>query len=277
MIDDADGQNTETRLEEVGRGRLTRRALLGSSAAAVACLAAQPWQLWQQSGSVRATARPLALVYRGRASSPGIPADTARFLRTCAQRFRVEFCGPNPEDLPVSAATLARASLYVQPGGGDDFVAAWQSVKRYTGRLREFIHNGGRYLGICMGGYLAGSGPGYNLLPGTCDDYTKTRGAEIKTERNAVISVHWPTSHGSPTREIFYQDGPYFWLDRRAGARVLARYSNGLIAAMVAPFGNGAVGVSGPHPEANRSWYRLAGLQYRATRSILAANSWTHS
>lgn len=211
---------------------------------------------------MRETGRPLALVYRGRASSPGIPADTASFLQTCSQRFRVEFCGPNPGDLPVNAATLARASLYVQPGGGNDFGAAWQSVKTYTGPLRDFIHNGGRYLGICMGGYLAGSGPGYNLLPGNCDDYTQTRGAEVKTASNAVISVRWPAPHGSPIREIFYQDGPYFWLHRRATARVLARYTNGLIAAMVVPFGRGAVGVSGPHPEANRSWYRLAGLPY---------------
>ncbi len=204
----------------------------------------------------------MALVYRGPASSPGIPADTARFLRTCSQRFRIEFCGPNRGDPPVDAATLSRASLYVQPGGGNDFIAAWQSVKASTDPLREFIHNGGRYLGICMGGYLAGSRPGYNLLPGNSDDYTKTRGAEVKTARNAIIKVRWPTPHRSPTREIFYQDGPYFWLDSRAGARVLARYSNGRIAAMVVPFGKGAVAVSGPHPEANRSWYRLAGLPY---------------
>ena len=140
--------------------------------------------------------------------------------------------------------------------------AAWNSVKTYAGPLREFIHNGGRYLGICMGGYLAGSGPGYDLLPGNCDDYTLTRGAEVDTARNAVITVRWPAPHRTATRETFYQDGPYFWLDRGARARVLACYTNGLIAAMVVPFGNGTIGVSGPHPEANRSWYQLAGLRY---------------
>jgi glutamine amidotransferase-like uncharacterized protein len=164
--------------------------------------------------------------------------------------------------LPVNAATLARAALYVQPGGGDDFIAAWKSVRTYTGPLREFIHNGGRYLGICMGGYLAGAGPGYNLLSGNCDDYTQTRDAEVKNGSDAVISVRWSAPHGSAIRRIFYQDGPYFWLDRGARARVLARYTNGKIAAMVVPFGNGTVGVSGPHPEANRSWYQLAGLPY---------------
>lgn len=113
-----------------------------------------------------------------------------------------------------------------------------------------------------MGGYLAGSGPGYNLLRGNCDDYTRTRGAEVKTERNAVITVRWRVPHRRVIRKMFYQDGPYFWLHSRAKGRVLARYSNGLIAAMVVPYGNGTVGVSGPHPEANRSWYQLAGLRF---------------
>jgi glutamine amidotransferase-like uncharacterized protein len=239
---------------------MTRRDLLASSAAAGSALALAPWSPWHPSQSTAAGARPLALVYRGPASSPGIPADTASFLRTCSQRFRVEYCGPR--DQPVDAATLAKTSLFVQPGGGNDFVGAWRSVKTYAGPLREFIRNGGRYLGICMGGYLAGSGPGFNLLPGNCDDYTKTRGAEVHDERNAVIAVRWPVPHHRPTRRVFYQDGPYFWLNRDAGGQVLARYTNGHIAAMVVPFGQGTVGVCGPHSEANRSWYALAGLRY---------------
>jgi glutamine amidotransferase-like uncharacterized protein len=240
----------------------TRRTFLASSAAAAGGIAAQPWDWLRPAAATAAGARPLALVYRGPASSPGIPADTAAFLRTCRQHFHVEFCGPHHGDLPINAATLARASLYVQPGGGNDFVGAWRSVRAYADPLREYVHRGGRYLGICMGGYLAGSGPGFNLLPGNCDDYTATRGAEIHGARNAVITIRWPASHHRALRTIFYQDGPYFWLERGARARVMARYTNGRIAAMVAPFGHGVVGVSGPHPEANRSWYQLAGLRY---------------
>jgi glutamine amidotransferase-like uncharacterized protein len=150
----------------------------------------------------------------------------------------------------------------VQPGGGDDFAAAWRSVKHYTQPLREFVRKGGHYLGICMGGYLAGSGPGYDLLPGNCNDYTGTRGAQVHDARNAVITVNWPPLPHGRKRRIFYQDGPYFWLERGAQSRVLARYTNGLIAAMVVPFGSGRVAVCGPHPEANRSWFRLAGLSY---------------
>ena len=206
--------------------------------------------------------RPLALVYRGPASSSGIPEDTAAFLRTCSQRFRIAFCGPGRHDLPISAGTLAAASLFVQPGGGDDFVAAWKSVKRYAQPLREFVRDGGRYLGLCMGGYLAGSDPGYDLLPGNCDDYTQTRGAEVHDQRNAVITVDWPPPPHGHKRRMFYQDGPYFWLNDDADGQVLARSTNGLIAAVVVPFGRGRVAVCGPHPEANRSWYELAGLRY---------------
>jgi glutamine amidotransferase-like uncharacterized protein len=240
----------------------TRRAFLASSAVAASSVVLPAATRPHRARSARAPARPLALVYRSPASSPGLPADTATFLRGCSQRFRVEFCGPRPGDVPVTAATLARAALYVQPAGGDDLRAAWQSVRAYAGPIRDCVHRGGRYLGICMGGYLAGSRPGYNLLAGNCDDYTQTHGAEVRDARDAVITVRWPAAHQPPIRRIYYQDGPYFWLDNHASARVLARYTNGLIAAMVVPFGDGTVGVSGPHPEANRSWYRAAGLRY---------------
>jgi len=42
--------------------------------------------------------------------------------------------------------------------------------------------------------------------------------------------------------------------------RVLATYPNDTIAALVARFGSGRVGVVGPHPEATQDWYTDAGL-----------------
>ncbi len=41
---------------------------------------------------------------------------------------------------------------------------------------------------------------------------------------------------------------------------VLATYTNGKIAALVAPYGKGKVGVSGPHPEATAEWYEASHL-----------------
>ncbi len=138
---------------------------------------------------------------------------------------------PDGPETPRSGGHHSRAALYVQPGGGNDFVGAWRSVRAYGGPLRDYIRRGGRYLGICMGGYLAGSDPGFNLLAGNCDDYTKTRGAQVKDERNAVITVDWHLPRRRTRRKLFYQDGPYFWLHHGARGRVLARYTNHRIAA----------------------------------------------
>ena len=51
---------------------------------------------------------------------------------------------------------------------------------------------------------------------------------------------------------------------RRAQSQmtVLAHYTNGAIAAVVAPVGSGKVGLCGPHPEAPLDWYREADLAY---------------
>jgi glutamine amidotransferase-like uncharacterized protein len=143
----------------------------------------------------------------------------------------------------------------VQPGGGDDLDGAWRAVKSFGGPLREWLHNGGRYLGICMGAYLAGEDPGWGLLPGDTAEYVGSRGATVRTTRDTVVGVRWRGHQ----RHMYFQDGPYFTLDRRANAQVLATYEGGQPAALVAPYGAGRVGVVGPHPEADATWY----AQYR--------------
>jgi glutamine amidotransferase-like uncharacterized protein len=60
---------------------------------------------------------------------------------------------------------------------------------------------------------------------------------------------------------MYFQDGPFFLLDRSAtNVMVLATYTNGKIAALVAAYGEGKVGVSGPHPEASVEWYEATHL-----------------
>jgi glutamine amidotransferase-like uncharacterized protein len=59
---------------------------------------------------------------------------------------------------------------------------------------------------------------------------------------------------------MYFQDGPVFALTDGAAATVLAAYDTGAPAAVVTAFGAGRVGVVGPHPEADASWYRAAHL-----------------
>jgi hypothetical protein len=201
-----------------------------------------------------ATRRPIALVYRGPAALPGCPEALAAMLRRSPFAFRTVFCGPD-EAVPLSAATLARARMYAQPGGGD-LDPEWRHMRRYAPEIRAFVARGGRYLGVCLGAYLAGQDPGFGLLPGDSDEYIESRGATVQNTRDTVVAVQWRGRR----RHMYFQDGACFRL-RPGAAEILARYENGLAAAAVARFGSGVVGVVGPHPEADGSWYADARLR----------------
>lgn len=201
----------------------------------------------------------LALVYRGPASVPGCPEAVAELLRRSDWDLDVHFVGPR-EELPLKARTLAGATLYAQPGGGE-LEPAYRRLRKKSAAIQDFVRGGGHYLGFCLGSYLAGETPGFGLLPGDTDQYIASARAGIAHARDAVIRVRW-SGH---EREVYFQDGPYFVLDPgRGSAEVVARYDNGLPAAVVASFGAGVVGVVGPHPEATADWFTDAGLRVPA-------------
>ncbi|TMC13877.1 MAG: hypothetical protein E6J34_24320 [Chloroflexi bacterium] len=166
--------------------------------------------------------------------------------------FEVNFVGPK-EKLRLSAQLLQTATVYTQPGGDDDLDEAYAIMRSDAPLIRHFVNSGGRYLGFCMGGYLAGASPGFKLLPGDTDSYVSSHQATVTTTDDTTIQVYWRDQ----LRTVYFQDGPHFLIERHApDVTVLARYTNGKIAALVAPFGQGIVGVVGPHPEATADWYR---------------------
>jgi len=197
---------------------------------------------------------PVALVYRGPASLPGCPEAVARLLKASRWGFEVHYVGPDGE-VPLSARALRGAVLYAQPGG-DSLEDAYRRLRRHRRAIRRFVHSGGRYLGFCLGGYLAGATPGFALLPGDTDQYIASPAATVADEEDTLVDVAWRGSK----RTLFFQDGPYFDVRADADVTVLATYPNGTIAALVAGFGSGRVGVVGPHPEATEDWYADAGL-----------------
>jgi glutamine amidotransferase-like uncharacterized protein len=197
----------------------------------------------------------LALVYRGPATLPGCPEAVADLLRSSQWSFDVRYVGPE-EDLELRRKTLAEAVLYAQPGGGE-LKPAYRRLRRRAEAISDFVRAGGRYLGFCLGGYLAGETPGFGLLPGDTDQYIASPGASRHTDDNTLIEVNW----AGRRRQLFFQDGPYFVLNSARGpAHVVASYDNGLPAAVVAPCGQGMVGVVGPHPEATPDWFTDANL-----------------
>jgi glutamine amidotransferase-like uncharacterized protein len=204
-------------------------------------------------GQEQLETRPLALVCRERspAGCPGCAEAVAELLEGSRWHFEVRYVG-SEERWQLSPDMLRTAALYAQPGGSGELTQAYRVLKSYERMIRSYVASGGRYLGICMGGYLAGRTPGFHLLPGDTDQYVASRGASVKTTQETLISLRWR----GQMRTMYFQDGPAFILDRGASnVIILATYTNGQIAALVAACGQGQVAVAGPHPEATAAWY----------------------
>jgi len=225
-------------------GRLAEAAAVCGLAGALAACASSP--------SPDEEGRPYALVYRGPAACEGCPEAVAALLEDPALGFDVDYVGPN-ERLDLDAATLRDADMYVQPGG-DGSVERAVSVlgASASSAVEAYVDDGGRYLGFCMGAYLAGSDPGIGLLePGDVGPYSQTVDSELTSADPAVVPVTW---EGRESLQ-YAQDPSYVIPSGIAGERVLSRFSNGSVNALVRPYGDGTVGVIGTHPEADRSWY----------------------
>lgn len=228
----------------------TRRNLLLGGAAVTGLLA-----LGGGIALAGANERPLALVYNGPQGCDDCAPTIATVLQNSPRNYRVEYVGPGT-GTELTAATLARAELYVQPGGGSDLEGTWSDLEPSADDLREWVRHGGSYLGLCFGAYLAGSNPGLDLLPGDAYGWAGSKGSTVPDDRDTVIPVTWR----GEARHMYFQDGPGFTLNASADATVLATYPDGTPAVLVTGYGKGRVGVAGPHPEADRSWYTEKGL-----------------
>lgn len=139
-------------------------------------------------------------------------------------------------------------------------------AKKYARAVRDFVSGGGRYLGFCLGAYLAGSDPGFDLIPDGDEVLNEIEqpGAAVTNINDTVIEVDWTFSTGSKAGEtkknrwLYFQDGAGFELAQGSRAKVLGRYSsNGDVAAILNSYGKGWVANVGPHPEADESWCKL--------------------
>ncbi len=199
------------------------------------------------------------MVYSDRWTGPSDGDDTAAMAAMLAAtrwNFEVITAGPRGA-MPVREA-LARPGvrLYAQPGAAGDDEAAYRRQRRDKSAIRAFVRGGGRYLGICMGGFLAEPGF-FNLFRGRVEEYYSSPGASVTTADPALVPVCWRGT----TRWMYFQDGGFMVPKKGStGNTVLATYSNGTIAALVAPRGRGKVGLCGPHPEAPPEWYREGNL-----------------
>lgn len=198
----------------------------------------------------------VAVVFDGAGTCDGCAQTVAGLLEK--ERYSVRLV----DEEQLDAEVLSSADLYVQPGGSDDIMDTLSVLSAdQVQAIRDFVARGGRYLGICAGGYLAGR---YADQAADVPAFGLIELAEVEQEiadDNAAqfIAIQLPT--GNERRDVYYQAGPHFGSRLPAGARALAYYSGSRhIAARISTYGKGTVGLIGPHYEADGTWYAADGL-----------------
>ncbi len=188
-----------------------------------------------------------ALVYNGPVSEEDCPEAAAAIAQ--AAGLKVNFVSRIAQ-LP---RMLKNTGVFIIGGTEDDLHPLLKSfTPEITEALKEYLRTGGRYLGICGGGFMASSGW---IEDGT---YVKALGivpAKAVVFHEDLTPKILPVRWLGKTRPMYFQAGPSFQItETREAAKVLAYYADGSIAALVSSYGKGKVAVCGPHPEATESW-----------------------
>ena len=177
----------------------------------------------------------------------GVSANDVVALETVLDNNHLCYSTVSSSELNgMSELEMRKYSLLIVPGG--NFIDMGNSLSRTTtANARNAVKNGLNYLGICAGGFLAGSSSYYNgfeLAAGISFDFYA---AEAKGIRKAAVAV---TTPGGPTLDQYWEDGPQF----TGWGAVAARYPDGTPAVVQGAYGKGSVTLVGIHPEAPENW-----------------------
>jgi hypothetical protein len=131
------------------------------------------------------------------------------------------------------------------PGGFGDADSYSSVMKHNQDRIRKFVTDGGRYLGICMGAYWAGSNYLDILKSVDAVQYIRRPGTDTHRPHAKALAVTWK-SH--PERMFFYDGCALIGPGRKT---VVSTYANGDAMAIY----QDRIGLIGCHPESERFWY----------------------
>jgi glutamine amidotransferase-like uncharacterized protein len=194
------------------------------------------------------TVKPYALIYTGVNTCAGCPEAIADVARKA--KLPIKYVS-DPNQIPQ---LLDHAAIFII-GGTEDNIEAMRLAfnKNIVLSIKQYLSHGGRYLGICGGGFIAAKYymaeenvwvKGFNIIPANAFDYSETSKAHLE-------HIQW----NGKNILFYFQGGPQFIIEKNAKqTRIIARYRNGNIAAFEYLYGKGKVVVVGPHPEADKSW-----------------------
>jgi glutamine amidotransferase-like uncharacterized protein len=131
------------------------------------------------------------------------------------------------------------------PGGVGDSDSYDYLMKVNGQRIRNFVADGGHYLGICMGAYWADTDYLGLLNHVRVAQYIRSPGADTHRPHAKEMPVTW----GNVRTSMYFYDGCTF--SGSGPYSVEATYPNG---APMAIFQD-RIGLIGCHPEADQHWY----------------------
>lgn len=130
------------------------------------------------------------------------------------------------------------------PGGVGDS-DSYDYLMRINGQhIRNFVADGGYYLGLCMGAYWADTDYLGLLNDTRVVQYIKSPGTDTRRPHAKEMPVHW---NNIKTSMYFYDGCTY----TGSNFDVIARYPNGDPMAIR----QDRIGLIGCHPEAEKHWY----------------------
>lgn len=220
------------------RSRLRNAVLLLAIASTLGC------SDHGETASADANSAVPILLFNGTGASRG---DVAA-VETILQNAHLDYSVANSTRLnKMSEAQLRHHRLLIIPGG--NFIDIGESLTpATTTNVRNAVHNGLNYLGICAGAFLAGDLV-YNSLNLTSGIRFSFYSAENHGTRKAAVAIASP---GAPTLDQYWEDGPQL----TGWGAVVAKYPDGTPAVVQGTFGTGWVILAGVHPEAPENWRR---------------------
>ena len=157
------------------------------------------------------------------------------------------------DEKDIDIDILNHFDMVVFPGGVGDSDIFDSLLTDKIQIITQYVKDGGKYLGICMGAYWAGSNY-FNLFNGVdAVQYIKQPEAQKRRSYGTVVNVEWNGNE----EEMYFYDGCTFKSTPNNpnvfDGEVIACYSGNVLypAAII----QGNVGAIGPHPESLDYWY----------------------
>jgi glutamine amidotransferase-like uncharacterized protein len=192
---------------------------------------------------------PPILLFNGAGTSPN---DVAAFKEILDEQNLKYSTASSSQLNEMSETRLRSYRLLIIPGG--NYINMGNGILPSTAtKLRDAVHSGLNYLGVCAGGLIAGDSihNGLNLTSGVRFDFYAAVNQGV---HKAAVPISCPDR---PPLDQYWEDGPQF----SGWGESVARYPDGTPAVVQGELGHGWVILCGFHPEAPVNWRR--GMNFR--------------